>query len=81
MHGDLSSLKDPRLHGQLVDFMTLLIHHMLQILSTDWQLSVLDDEALHDVAVVDVDREDFGQAHEHTVLDLVLRIDERSQLL
>ena len=54
---------------------------MLERSVIHWQLSILEDEALHDMAVVDVDAEDFGEADEHIVLHAVLRVDERRQLL
>lgn len=40
--------------------MTFLEHLMLQSPVINGQLSILQDESLHDMAVVDVDREDLG---------------------
>ena len=51
---------------------------MLQSPVINWQLSVLQDETLHDVAVVNVYGEDLGQAHEDVVLNSKLRVDEGS---
>ena len=61
--------------------MAFLEHFVLESSVIDGQLSILENESLHDVAVVDVDGEDFCQADEHVVLDAVFRIDERSKLL
>ena len=62
------SLEDSSFHGKLEDVVTLLEHLVLQSPRVHWQLTVLEDEALHDVAVVDVDGEDLSQAHKHIVL-------------
>ena len=75
------SLQNARFHSELEDLVTLMEHCFLQRLVANWQLSILEDEALHDVAVVDVDGEDLSQAHKHVVLHAVLGVNERSQLL
>ena len=75
------SLEDSSLHGELEDIVALLEHLMLQSPRVHWQLTVLEDEALHDVAVVDVNGENLGQAHKHIVLHAVLGVDKRCQLL
>ena len=75
------SLEDSSLHGKLEDVVALLEHLVLQSPRVHWQLTVLEDEALHDVAVVDVDGEDLSQAHKHIVLHAVLGVNKRSQLL
>jgi len=77
----MGSLKDARFHSELKDFVAFLKHLVLQSLVIHWQLSVLEDEALHDVAIVDVYREDLGEADEDVVLHAVLRVDEGRQLL
>ena len=75
------SLEDSSFHGKLEDVVALLEHLVLQSPRVHWQLTVLEDEALHDVAVVYVYGEDLGEAHEDVVLHAVLRVDERRQLL
>ena len=76
-----SSCEDSSLHSKLKDFVALLEHLVLQRPVIHGQLSVLKDEPLHGVAVVGVDREDFGEADEHFVLDSELRVDKGSKLL
>ena len=61
--------------------MAFLEHFVLESSVIDGQLSILENESLHDVAVVDVDGEDFSQADENIVLDAIFRIDERCKLL
>lgn len=61
--------------------MALLEHLVLEIRVVDWQLSVLQDEFLHHVAVVCVDRKDLDKAEEDFALDSVLGVDEGRELL
>ena len=76
------SLEDSGLHGEFKYLVALLEHLMLQrSVVSHGQFPVLEDELLHDVAVVDVDGEDLGQADEDVVLDAVLGVDKRRQLL
>ena len=53
------SLQDAGLHREFEDLMALLEHLVLESSVIDWQLSVLKDEFLHDVAVVHVYRKDL----------------------
>ena len=75
------SRQDASLHGKLKDLVALLEHFVLQRPVIDRQLSVLEDEFLHDVAVVGVERKDLCEADENFVLHAVLRVDERRQFL
>ena len=77
----VTSLENPCLHWQLKDFVALLEHLMLQSLVIYGQLSILEDKALHYVAVVDVNGEYFSQTDEDVVLDAVLGVYEWGQLL
>ena len=61
--------------------MTLLEDLELECLVVDGQLSVLENEVFHDVAVVDVYREDFSETNEDVVLNAVFRVDEGSEFL
>lgn len=46
------SLQDACFHGELKDLVALMEHRLLQRLVAYWQLSILEDEALHNVAIV-----------------------------
>ena len=72
------SLHNAGLTGKFVDLRKNLI---LQSSAVDRQLSILKDEPLHNVTVVVIDGENFGKTDEHVVLNAVLRVDERRQLL
>ena len=72
------SLHDAGLAGKLVDLRKNLI---LQSSAIDRQLSILKDEPLHDVTVVVIYGENLSQTDEHVVLNAVLGVDERRQLL
>lgn len=72
------SLHNAGLAGKFVDLRKNLI---LQSSAIDRQLSILKDEPLHDVTVVVIYGENFGKTDEHVVLNAVLRVDERRQLL
>ena len=61
--------------------MALLEHLSLQCLVANGDLSIPQDESLHDVAVVLVDGEDLDEADEDVVLAAVLRVDEWSKFL
>ena len=61
--------------------MALLEHLVLQSPVIDWQLSVLKNEFLHDVAVVHVYGKDLCQADEHIVLHSVFWVNEGRELL
>ena len=61
--------------------MALLEHLVLQSPVIDWQLSVLENEFLHNVAVVHVYGKDFCEAYEHIVLDSVFWVNEGRELL
>ena len=77
-----SSLQDSGFHGEFEYFVALLEHLVLQrFVVIDGQLAVLKDELLHDMAVVDIYGQDLSQADEHVVLDAVLGVDKRRQLL
>ena len=75
------SLKNTGLHCQLKDLVALLEHLMLQRSVVNWQLTVLQDEFLHDVAVVHVYGKNLSQADENIVLHSVLGVNEWSQFL
>ena len=72
------SLHNAGLAGKFVDLRKNLI---LQSSAIDGQLSILKDEPLHDVTVVVIYGEDLGKTDEHVVLNAVLGVDERRQLL
>ena len=57
--------------------MTFLEHLMLQSPVINGQLSILQNESLHNVAVVDIDREDLSETYKDIVLNAILRVDER----
>ena len=61
--------------------MAFLEHLMLQSSVVHRQLSVFQNESLHDVAVVDIDRQDFAEADENVGLYAIFRVDERCKLL
>ena len=54
---------------------------ILQGSAINRQLSILKDKPLHDVTVVVIYGENLGKTDEHVVLNAVLRVDERRQLL
>ena len=54
---------------------------ILQCSAIDGQLSILKDEPLHDVTVVVIYGENLGETDENIVLNAVLGVDERRQLL
>ena len=61
--------------------MAFLEHLMFQSSVIDGQLSIFQNESLHDVAVVNIDRQDFAEADEHVGLYAIFRVDERCKLL
>ena len=71
-------MHDAGLAGELVDLRKNLV---LESPAVDGQLSVLKDEPLHDVTVVVIYGENLSQTDEHVVLNAVLGVDERRQLL
>ena len=77
----LYSLQDAGFHCEFEDFMALLEHLVLQSPVIDWQLSVLENEFLHNVAVVHVYGKDLCEADEHIVLDSVFWVNEGRELL
>ena len=72
------SLHNASLAGKFVDLRKDLI---LQGSAVNRQLSILKDKPLHDVTVVVIYGENLSKADEHVVLNAVLGVDERRQLL
>lgn len=72
------SLHNASLAGKFVDLRKDLI---LQGSAVNGQLSILKDKPLHDVTVVVIYGENLSKADEHVVLNAVLGVDERRQLL
>ena len=61
--------------------MALLEHLVLESSVVDWQLSILKDEFLHNMAVIYIYGKDLCQTDEHVVLDSIFWVNERCQLL